>query len=76
LRGAEQTIRVFRPKLAIAVWNKWEDFITIPRYLESLGVGYEFYLGHVTIRWGETILFARPIGQTAHCKAQVTSEGN
>jgi hypothetical protein len=59
LRGAEQTIRAFRPKLAIALYHNWSDFITIPGYLENLAVGYQFYLGHVTIHWGETILFAR-----------------
>jgi FkbM family methyltransferase len=59
LRGAEQTIRLFRPKLAIFLCHNWEDFITIPGYLGNLGVGYEFYLGHYTPRWGETVLFAR-----------------
>lgn len=60
LRGAEQTLRKFRPKLAIAVYHKWDDFITIPKYLDELNLGYEFYLDHFTIHQEETVLFARP----------------
>ncbi|MEO6393799.1 MAG: FkbM family methyltransferase [Pyrinomonadaceae bacterium] len=61
LRGAEQTLRKFRPKLAIAVYHKWDDFITIPKYLHELNLGYEFYLDHFTIHQEETVLFARPV---------------
>jgi FkbM family methyltransferase len=60
LRGAEQTIRRFRPKLAIAVYHNWDDFITIPPYLNGLDLGYEFYLDHFTIHEEETVLFCRP----------------
>jgi FkbM family methyltransferase len=61
LRGAEQTLRTHRPKLAIAVYHQWDDFITIPRYIDQLGLGYEFYLDHFTIHQEETVLFARPV---------------
>jgi FkbM family methyltransferase len=60
LRGAEKTLRRFRPKLAIAVYHNWDDFITIPPYLNGLGLGYEFYLDHFTIHEEETVLFCRP----------------
>lgn len=58
IRGAEETIREFRPKLAIAVYHDLSDFYTITRYIESLELGYSFYLQHATIYSGETVLFA------------------
>ena len=61
LRGAEQTIRTFRPKLAVSLYHKRDDFIVIPSYLDCLDVGYEFFLGHYTIHREETVLFARPV---------------
>ena len=60
LQGAEGTIRAFRPRLAISIYHREDDFIEIPRYLNGLGLGYEFYLDHFTIYGEETVLFARP----------------
>jgi FkbM family methyltransferase len=60
LRGAEQTIRAFRPKLAISLYHNEDDFIVIPEYLNELDLGYEFFLDHFTIHREETVLFARP----------------
>jgi len=59
LKGAEQTIRRFRPKLAVSLYHSLDDFVEIPAYLRSLGLGYEFYLDHFTIHHEETVLFAR-----------------
>lgn len=58
LRGAEQTLRRFKPKLAISLYHKPEDFCDIPAWLNQLGLGYRFYLGHYTIHAGETVLYA------------------
>jgi len=60
LKGAERTLRAHRPKLAISLNHQLSDFVTIPRYLESLGVGYSYYLDHHTIYLNETVLFAVP----------------
>jgi FkbM family methyltransferase len=60
LRGAEQTIRNYRPKLAISLYHQLSDFITIPRWLSELNLGYDFYLDHHTIYQNETVLFALP----------------
>lgn len=60
LKGAEQTIRTFRPQLAVSVYHKETDLAEIPDYLDSLGVGYEFFLDHFTIHTEETLLFATP----------------
>jgi FkbM family methyltransferase len=58
LKGACETIKRFKPNLAVSLYHKMEDFITIPQWIESLGVGYRFYLDHFTIHHEETILFA------------------
>jgi len=58
LRGAENTIRQFRPKLAISVYHKFNDLWEIPQYIDSLGLGYRFALRHFTIHAEETVLFA------------------
>jgi FkbM family methyltransferase len=58
LRGAEKTLRTFRPKLAISIYHKLPDFWEIARYLDSLDLGYRFYIRHFTIHAEETVLFA------------------
>lgn len=58
LKGAEETIRCYRPKLAISVYHKLRDFWEIPQWIEGLGLGYQFYLRHFTIHSEETVLFA------------------
>jgi len=59
LKGAEQTIRTFKPRLAISVYHKENDLTEIPEYLDGLGLGYKFFLDHFTIHTEETVLFAR-----------------
>lgn len=58
LQGAEDTLRRFRPRLAIALYHRLADFVDIPRYLEGLDLDYRFLLGHFTIHSEETVLFA------------------
>ncbi len=65
LKGAEATLRQFRPKLAITVYHSLSDFWQIPQYLDSLGLGYKFYLRHFTIHAEETVLFAEVIDNAA-----------
>lgn len=60
LLGAERTIRKYRPKLAISLYHQLSDFVTIPRWLYELNLGYDFYLDHHTIYQNETVLFAIP----------------
>jgi FkbM family methyltransferase len=57
LQGAEQTLRRFRPRLAISMYHRWDDYFRIPLYLDRLGLGYRFYLENYTISDGETILY-------------------
>jgi FkbM family methyltransferase len=60
LRGAEETLHRFRPRLAICVYHSLADFVRIPEWLASLGLGYRLYLDHFTVYGEETILFAAP----------------
>lgn len=60
LIGAEKTIKKYRPKLAICIYHKPDDYLTIPSYLDKLNLGYRFYIDHHTIYLNETVLFAVP----------------
>lgn len=58
LVGAKNTIIKHRPKLAISVYHKSGDIISIPQYLKSLVPRYNFYLRHYTNCFWETVLYA------------------
>lgn len=58
LRGAEKVLRRFRPKLAISAYHKPEDLYALSTYLDSLQLGYRFYMDHFTVHLEETVLFA------------------
>lgn len=58
LKGAENTIKRFKPKLAISVYHKPDDMIVIPDYIRSLNANYEFYLDYYTVVGHEIILYA------------------
>jgi FkbM family methyltransferase len=60
LKGAERTVRAFKPKLAISLYHRDNDFTEIPDHLNKLGLGYQFFLDHFTVHGEETILFAAP----------------
>lgn len=58
LRGAESSIRRWRPKLAISIYHRPEDFFAIPIWIDALGVGYRLFLEHYSIHQEETVLYA------------------
>jgi FkbM family methyltransferase len=58
LRGAAETIRRFRPKLAICVYHYPSDIPVISQYLQSLVPGYRFALRHHSPQFMETVLYA------------------
>jgi len=64
LKGAERTMRAFRPTLAISAYHREEDLVDIPAYIDGLDLGYEFLLDHFTIYHAETVLFARTQNMT------------
>lgn len=59
LIGAERTIRMHRPQLAISIYHDLRHFASIPRWIADLDLGYRLYLDHFTIHAEETVLFAR-----------------
>lgn len=60
LEGAIETIKRFRPKLAIAIYHSMNDFVTIPNWILNLDLDYEIFIGHYTIHAEETVCFAKP----------------
>ena len=43
LRGAEQTIKAFKPVLGISIYHKQQDLIDIPMYIKEIVPEYNFY---------------------------------
>lgn len=63
LKGAEKTIKRCMPKLAICVYHKPEDLITIPQYIKKFNLSnkkYKLYLRHHSMSSNETVLYAVP----------------
>lgn len=60
LEGAIETIKRFRPKLAIAIYHGMNDFVNIPNWILNLDLDYEIFIGHYTIHTEETVCFAKP----------------
>ena len=58
LCGAEESLRRWRPRLAISIYHRPEDYFSIIRYLSMLDLGYRFFLDHYTIHSEETVLYA------------------
>lgn len=58
LKGAEMLIKENKPDLAICVYHAPNDVWDIPLYLESLHLGYRFYLRNYTSFTIETVLYA------------------
>ena len=49
LNGAVETIKKFKPKMAISSYHKQEDFCTLPQFIKSVRPDYEFELRHYKI---------------------------
>lgn len=58
LKGAENTIKMYKPRLAISIYHKVNDFIDIPEYLLSIVPEYKFYVRHYSCYKFETVLYA------------------
>jgi FkbM family methyltransferase len=58
LLGARQTLRQFRPRLALAAYHDFDHVWQLAASIDSLGLGYHFALGHFTVHDEETVLFA------------------
>ncbi len=58
LRGAARHIIEDKPKLAISIYHKPEDILTLPQYILSLVPDYRLYLRHYSMGDNETVLYA------------------
>jgi FkbM family methyltransferase len=58
LKGAVETIRRYKPQLAVCLYHKHSDFWEIPRFLKELVPDYEFYFDHFALNLFESVLFA------------------
>lgn len=58
LHGARETIKRYKPKLAVCVYHKQEDLIEIPDYIYSLREDYRFYIRNHNPHGTETVLYA------------------
>ena len=59
LRGAAETIRAYRPKMALSAYHKAEDLFELPRTISEICPGYRFTLRHFSDGPCETVLFCR-----------------
>lgn len=58
LKGGEETIKRYRPKLAISVYHKPNDIVDILLYIRSIVPEYKLYLRHHTNTEVDTVLYA------------------
>lgn len=57
LKGAEQSICKWRPKLIICIYHKLDDCIEIPQYILKLHSDYRMYIRHYSTCSEETVLY-------------------
>jgi len=57
LAGARETIKTFKPSLALSAYHRGDDLIKLPKFLLELNPGYKFYLRHCSPNWPETVLY-------------------
>jgi len=58
LLGAKRIIQKHKPRLAISIYHKGEDYFQIPLYIKELVPEYKFYLRHHSKGRSETVLYA------------------
>lgn len=60
LNGATETIKKYKPKMAVSVYHKPDDIISIPLFLRDFLPEAKFYLRHFGDSFAETVLFVNP----------------
>jgi FkbM family methyltransferase len=57
LLGASDTIKQHKPKLAISIYHKAQDYVEIPEFVLSLRPDYKVYVRHYTDIYADTIAY-------------------
>ncbi|WP_297276693.1 FkbM family methyltransferase [uncultured Brachyspira sp.] len=57
LKGAINSIKKYKPKMAISVYHKPDDLLTIPQFIKELVPEYNLSLRHHSIGFDETVLY-------------------
>ena len=60
LEGAKDTIKKYRPKLAICLYHKPQDLWEIPLFIKSIDSNYKIFIRHHTDLLNETVCYAIP----------------
>ncbi len=58
LEGMKQTIKKYKPKLAICIYHKFEDLWELPLYIKKLVPEYQLYIRNYTSYLDEIVLYA------------------
>lgn len=58
LKGAVNTLRKYKPKLAIGIYHSLDEFINVPIFFASYFPGYQLFLRHNTYHLCDTDLLA------------------
>ncbi len=58
LVGAENTIRKYKPRLAVCIYHKRDDILKLGGVILHLNPSYKFYIRHYTNCMWETVLYA------------------
>jgi len=59
VRGARESIQRFKPKLAISLYHKPNDFFEIILYIKKRFPFYSCYIDHYTIHAEETVFYCQ-----------------
>ncbi len=60
LEGAAETIKRFKPKMAISIYHKSEDIISISNFIIKVLPEAKLYLSHKHYDWTDLVLFVNP----------------
>ena len=58
LKGSREILKRYRPRLAISLYHKKEDFVEIPAYIKELVPEYKLYIRLYSNASVETVLYA------------------
>ena len=60
LKGARETIREFKPQMAIAVYHELSHYYKIPLYIKDIYPGYRIFFEHYSPKFDESIMYFLP----------------